>query len=174
MYDHNGLELTPAADTMNAYRLTAVDLTEKKFSAYASAKPTYKNEWSMIKIGMFKDSRDAAFVAQQFEKHYDKVTVRQMVTDKTFRDVANEFVANLEIPEWQYPAEGFTIEELLGGGYEVYKKNYVDNARDALVEAFKVSGKKIPVIAEAKKLIERVEQLYKTGITYREAAKTVI
>lgn len=174
MYDHNGLQLTPAADTMNTYRRTAVDLTTKKFNAYAASKPRFKNDFSMHPFAQFKDPRDAAFIAQEFEKLYDKVKVRQMVTDGTLREVANEFIKNTEIPEWQFPAEGFTIEELLNGGYEEYKRNYVDNAKDALVEALRVSGKKTPDLKTAKSMIEEVEALYKTGMTYRLAAKEVV
>lgn len=174
MYDHNGLQLTPAADTMNAYRRTAVNLGEKKFSAYAASRPRFKGDFSMHSIGMYKDPRDAAFVAQEFEKLYDKEKVRQMVTDGTLTEIARDFRETIEIPEWQYEPEGFTIEELLNGGYEEYKRNYVDNAKEALVEALRVAEKKTPDLKTAKKMIEEVENLKASGMTYRNAAKTVV
>lgn len=174
MYDHNGLELTPATDTMNAYRRTAVDLTAKRFTAYASAKARFKDDWTMYKIGLYKDPRDAAYVAQQFEKIYDREKCRQLVTDGLFEEVAREFRETIEIPEWQYPAEGFSIEELLNGGYEEYKMNYVDNARDALREAIKVYNKPAPALSVAKVMINKVEELYKKGMTYRLAAKQIV
>lgn len=170
-YDLNGLQLTPAADTMNTYRLTAVNLREQKFSAYAASRPSHKDEWSMHRIGLYSDPRDAAFVAQEFEKCYNKDQVRVLVKDGIFNEVAKEFRENLEIPEWQYPAEGLTIEEMLGGSYT---RNYVDNARDALVEVIKVSGAKAPPLAQTKTLMARVEELVRGGITYRMAARQVI
>ena len=174
MFDHNGLELTPAAETMNAYRLTAVDLKAKKFAGYARAKPRFKDDWSMYRIGYFSDPRDAAYVAQAFEKKFDSVKVRQMVTDGLFDEIAVEFSSSLEIPEWKYQAEGFSVEELINGGYEEYKKNYVDNAKEALVEFFKVTNTKPPTLEVAKKLIADVEKMYKTGKTYRESAKAIM
>lgn len=170
-YDLNGLQLTPAADTMNTYRLTAVNLREQKFSAYAASRPSHRNEFSMHTIGLYSDPRDAAFVAQEFEKRYNKDEVRTLVKDGLFAAVARHFRETIEIPEWQYPAEGLTIEEMLGGSYT---RNYVDNARDALVEAIKVTGAKAPPLAQAKALMARVEELVRGGITYRMAARQVI
>ena len=170
-YDMNGLQLTSVSNSLNTYRLTAVDLAQKKFSAYAASKPSHNNEWSMHHIGMYKDPRDAAYVAQEFEKLYDKVTVRQMIIDGTFSEIAREFRENIEIPEWKYPAEGLSIDDMLGGKYTT---NYVNNAREALVEAIRVAGIKTPAIQQAKIMMNRVEELVRTGITYREAARQVV
>lgn len=176
MYDRNGLQLSASNDskTLNSYRLTAVDMTHKKYNAYARAsRPKGNMQWSMFKIGnLFEDARDAAFVAQEFEKEYTQEQVRTMVTDGVFYDVAREFVENLDIPEWQYPAEGLTIEDITNDyGYKV---NRVDNAREALVEAISVFNKKTPPLKEAKVLINKVNKLYNGGLSYREAARIAL
>lgn len=173
-FDHNGLELSPVSDTMNAYRLTSVDMKEKKFSAYAALYQGPQKLFGMATIGMYKDPRDAAFVAQEFAKVYDKQKARQLVTDGLFYEIAREFRESIEIPEWQYDAEGFTIEELANGGFEEYKRNWVDNAKDALVEALKIAEKKSPDLKTAKTMIAEVEKLHKEGMTYRNAAKKVV
>lgn len=170
-YDMNGLELSPVSTSMNAYRLTAIDMTNQKYAAYAASKPSKKNEWAMHPIGLFKDPRDAAFVAQEFAKVYDKQTVRVMITDGTFWEVAREFRESIEIPEWKYPAEGLSFDEIVGGKY---KTNYVNNAKDALVEAIKVFNVKPPVLAVAKKMMSDLEEMVKGGMTYREAAKKIV
>lgn len=170
-YDLNGLQLTPVSDSKNTYRLTAVDLTAKKFCAYAASKPAHRNDWSMHTIGLYTDPRDAAFVAQEFEKLYDRVAVKQMIVDATFNEIAREFRENIEIPEWKYQAEGLSIDDMLGGKYTT---NYVDNAREALIEAIRVAGIKTPVIAKAKEMMAKVDKLVKTGITYREAARQIV
>lgn len=170
-YDQNGLELTPVSNSLNAYRLTAVDVTTQKYAAYAASKPTHKNEWSMHTIHLYKDPRDAAFVAQEFAKVYDKVAVRQMIIDGSFNQVAKEFRENLEIPEWKYQAEGLTFEDILGGKY---KTNYVNNAKDALVEALRVFNMKAPALKIATKMMAEVENLVKNGMTYRSAAAAIV
>jgi len=48
--DRNGLELTPAADTMNAYRLTSVSTSTKKFTAYAAGTRKSNQEFNMFAI----------------------------------------------------------------------------------------------------------------------------
>lgn len=174
MYDHNGLELTPMSDTMNSYKMTAVDLTKKKFIAYVRSAVRSKNEFSMFNISFHNDPRDAAFVAQEFAKKYSKEVVRSMVIDGTFKEFAKEFSENLEIPVWKYYAEGFSIEELINGGFEEYQKNYAATAKDAIVEAIKVLGKKTPDLKTAKAIIEKVENLYKTGMSYRAAANQIL
>lgn len=170
-YDLNGLELTPVSNSMNAYRLTAVDITTEKYAAYAASKPTHKNEWSMHTIHLYKDPRDAAFVAQEFAKVYDKVAVRQMIIDGSFGQTAKEFRENLEIPEWKYQAEGLSFEDILGGKY---KTNYVNNAKDALVEAMRVFNMKAPALKVASKMIAEVEKMVTTGMTYRAAAHSIV
>ena len=167
----NGLQLTPVYDSKNSYRLTAVDLTQKKFAAYAASKPPHNNVWSMHTIGMYKDPRDAAYVAQEFEKVYTKEQVRQMIVDATFTETARDFRENIEIPEWRYRAEGMSIDEMIGGNY---KTNYVDNAKDALVEAIRVHGVKAPALAIAKKMMAEVENLVRQGMTYRYAAHKIV
>lgn len=172
MYDRNGLQLSTAnAETLNSYRLTAVDLKVRKYSAYARAsRPKGNLQWSMFKVGkLFDDPRDAAYIAQEFEKQYTQDQVRTMVTDETFYDVARDFVENIEIPKWDYPAEGLLIEDILNDyGYKV---NRVDNAREALVEAINVFGLTTPPLKKGKELINTVNKYYETGMTYREAAR---
>lgn len=170
-YDLNGLQLTPVSDSLNAYRLTAVDTVNEKYSAYAASKPTHKNEWSMHTIGLYKDPRDAAHVAQEFAKLHDKVKVRQMIIDGTFTEIAREFRENIEIPEWKYPAEGLSFEDILGGKY---KTNYVNNAKDALLEAMRVFNIKAPALNIAKKMMDEVENLARQGMSYRSAAHTIV
>jgi hypothetical protein len=175
MYDRNGLQLSTAkANTLNSYRLTAVDLKNKKYAAYARAsKPKGNMQWSMFNIGnLYKDPRDAAYVAQEFEKIYNPDQVRQMVTDGVFYDVAREFVENTDIPDWQFPAEGILIEDILND--YGYKNNYVSDAKSALQEAVKVFGIKVPSLKEIPSLISQVENLYKDGCSYREAARKVM
>lgn len=170
-YDHNGLELTPVSNSLNAYRLTAVDLTTQKYSAYAASKPTHKNEWSMHTIYLYDDPRDAAFVAQEFAKIYDKVAVRQMIIDGTFSHIAKEFRENIDIPEWKYQYEGLSFDDILG---KKYKTNYVNNAKDALVEALRVFNIKTPPLKIASKMMAEVENLVAAGMNYRAAAKNVV
>lgn len=170
-YDQNGLELTPVSNSLTAYRLTAVAVTTKKYAAYAASIPPHKIGWSMHIIHLYKDPRDAAFVAQEFAKVYDKAAVRQMIDDGSFNQVAKKFCENIEIPEWKYQAEGLTIEDILGGKY---KTNYVNNVKDALVEAIRVAGVKTPPLKIATKMMADVEELVKNGFTYRIAAKTVV
>lgn len=172
MYDRNGLELTPQTNTMNSYKMTTIEVKKRKYGAYARAMETRNNEWTMYKIGYFNDPRDAAYIAQEFATHYDNAQIRQMVTDCTFDSIAQQFIANTEIPEWQYPAEGLLIEDILND-YE-YKYNHVINARDALIEAIKVFGKKTPSLTHAKSYIDKVEELYMKGNSYREAARKVV
>ena len=170
-FDRNGLELTPAADTMNAYRLTAVNTKTKKFSAYAAGTRKSNQEFNMFTIGLYDDPRDAAYVAQEFEKKVSKSQVREMVTDGTFPEFAKEFQSNIDIPEWVYPAEGMTIDEMLN---TTYKRNYVLNAREALVEAINVFKKPVPSLKAAAEMIKRVEAAVKEGMTLRTAAAKVI
>ena len=175
MYDRNGLQLSnAAAETLNTYRLTTVDLTTRKYSAYARAsRPKGQMQWSMFKIGaQFKDPRDAAFIAQEFEKVYTHDQVRQMYTDGVFYEVAREFVKNTEIPEWQYPAEGLLVEDILND--YGYKQNYVPDSKTALREAIAVFGMKPPSLKEIPILVKKVQELYDQGLTYRQAAMQVL
>lgn len=173
MYDRNGLQLSKATESLNSYYRTAVDMTVRKYAAYAQASRSKgNNEWAMFNIGLFKDPRDAAYVAQEFEKQYTKEQIRQMVTDQTFRQIANDFVENLEIPEWKYPAEGILIEDILND--YGYKMNYVNNAKEALREVISVFGITPPSLKEVQKLVDQVEEKYKSGISYREAARIVM
>lgn len=170
-FDRNGLELTPAADTLNAYRLTAVNTKIKKFTAYAAGTRKSNNEFNMFTIGLYNDPRDAAYVAQTFEKKMSKAQVREMVTDGTFAEYAKEFRSNIEIPDWVYPAEGMTIDEMLN---TTYKRNYVLDAREALVEAINVFKKPVPSLKEAAVLIKKVEAAVKEGMTLRAAAAKMV
>lgn len=171
MYDRNGLELSPIQDSLNAYKFTAVNPSIRAYSAYAQA-TRKKGIYSMVTIARFDDARDAAFVGQEFAKRYTIDEVYQMVIDKTFDDIAKDFVDNLEMPMWQYPAEGLDWDDIIGS--EGTLKNRVDNARDALVEALKVANKPTPALAQAKKMIAEVEKLYNNGMNYRSAAKNVV
>ena len=173
MYDHNGLELTPMSETMNSYKMTSVDLKRKRFCAYAQATQKHK-EFSMFSVSFHKDPRDAAFIGQEIAKKFSKDAVRSMMVDGTAKEILRGFAASLEIPEWKYQAEGFSIEELLNGGFDDYKKNYAATAKDALVEAIKLLRKKTPDLKTAKEILDKVEALYKSGLTYREAAKQVL
>ena len=170
MYDRNGLQLSQQANTLNSYRMTAVDMTTKKYVAVARAKQTTgKNQWTMFNIGLYTDPRDAAFVASEFEKRYTADQIRQMVTNGEFRDVATEFKESIEIPEWNFPAEGLLIEDILSD-YS-YKKNYVLDAKEALREVIQAFKLRPPTIDAIKDLVACVEQKYQAGKSYREAAK---
>ena len=172
MFDRNGLKLSsPERESLNTYYRTAVDLTSKTYSAVAYATAEFKNQWSMFTIGDFKDPRDAAYVAQEFFKQYDKNAVRLLAKDGDWTEVAREFRQNIEIPTWQYPAEGLSIEDILGETGRGYKNNYVSDARAALVEVIKVFELKTPDLKMAKTLINKVEEAYKGGKSYREAAR---
>lgn len=171
MFDRNGLQLSPmGTETLNTYRLTSVDLTTKKYNAYARAStPNGNKQWSMFKIGtQFKDPRDAAFIAQEFEKCYSHEQVRQMHTDGTFYEIAREFSEAQDIPEWKYPAEGLLVEDILND--YGYKQNYVSDAKSALREAIQIFKVKVPNLKEIPELVKSVEVLYEKGITYRDAA----
>jgi len=170
MYDRNGLQLTAQSNTLNSYRLTAVSLKVKKYSAYARADRTKGNlEWTMFSIGLFNDPRDAAFVAGEFEKTYTKEQIRQMINDETFRETCNEFKTGLDIPVWQFPAEGLLIHDILSD-YK-YDRNYVADAKEALREVIKTFKLQVPAMSAIAALVAKVETIYSTGKTYREAAK---
>lgn len=171
MYDRNGLQLTPVQNTLNSYKFTAVDTTARMHTAYAQATRN-RGVFSMVTIGKFKDVRDAAFVAQEFAKVYNEEQVYEMALDKTFTEVAKDFMKNLEIPEWQFPAEGLDWDDILGENG--YKQNRVEDAREALVEAIKLFGVKVPNMSHVKEMINRVNDLYNNGHSFREAAKTVL
>ena len=174
MYDRNGLQLSPVAETMNSYRLTAVDLKNRKYSAYAMAsRPKGPNQWAMFPSGtQFKDPRDAAYVAQEFEKHYSKEQVRQMHTDGVLHQVTLEFVENTEIPEWGFPAEGLLIEDILND--YGYKQNRVSSPVEALKEAIKVTGCNTPPLKKVNTLVSAVQEKYDSGFSYREAAMRTV
>ena len=175
MYDRNGLQLSTAkANTLNTYRLTAVDLNNKKYAPYARAsKPKGNLQWSVFNIGtLYKDPRDAAYIAQEFEKLYNPDQVREMVTDGVFYDVARDFVESTEIPEWQFPAEGLLIEDILNDFG--YKQNYVSDSKSALREVISVFGLKAPSLKDINGLVAKVEELYNEGASYRQAAKIVM
>lgn len=172
MYDRNGLELSPIAETKNAYKLTSVNMRLRKYNAYARSAHRNRKEFTMLNFPQkFDDPRDAAFAAQEFAKLYDKEAVRQMAVDGVFTDIARELVDNLEFPEWQFPAEGITIQDILCD--YGYTKNHVTTARDALVEVFKVFSIRPPQVKQATKMITEVEALYQSGMSLREAARKV-
>lgn len=170
-YDRNGLELSPMSDTLNAYKMTAMDTSIKKVIAYARSSHTGK-QVSIFTIGLFKDPRDAAYIAQEFAKVYTKDQVKQMVIDRTLRETAKRFIAATDIPEWKYPAEGITFEDIeCDYGY---KRNRVEDARAALVEALHIFQKKAPILKEVPALISAVKKKYEAGMSYRQAAKEVV
>jgi hypothetical protein len=173
MYDRNGLELSPVAETFNSYRLTAINMSKRKYTAYAQAsRDRGEKQWSMFNIADFDDPRDAAFVAQEFAKLYDRYQIRQMVTDGSFREVCKEFLSNLEIPEWQFPAEGLSFEDITGD--YGYRQNYVSDARQAVLEVIRMYQMPTLDLAAAKQKIAEVEKFYARGLTLREAAKFVM
>lgn len=169
MYDQNGLELSPISDAKTAYKATAANEAARNFSAIANAKHA---KFRMQVIGKFADDRDAAFVGQEFAKLYDEHAVGQMVKDGVFRDVADEFLAGLDIPVWQFPSEGMSWDEMSGD--ETYTKNRVEGAREALVEAIMVFKLTPPPLKMVATLVKKVEQMYKDGVAYRDAAKQVL
>jgi hypothetical protein len=172
-YDRNGLQLSSIAKSRNAYLHTAVDINRKKYAAYAQAsRPLGAQQWAMFPIGFFDDPRDAAFVAQSFQDKYNRDNIRQMVEDGEFNQVASDFVKNLDIPEWKYPAEGILIEDILCD--YGYKNNIVPDAKVALREVITVFELKTPPLKDVKGLIDQVEKLYKSGMTYRESARIVM
>lgn len=170
-YDRNGLELTPICNSKNSYKFTTVVPASRKYAAYAQA-VRFSGVFSMVTIGKFDDPRDAAYIGQMFSKQYDINQVYQMVIDKTFDQVAEQFIKDTEIPEWKYPAEGLDWDDILG--VKGSTKNRVDSAREALIEALKNAGKPIPVLAKAKQMIAEVEKLYNQGMSFRGAAKHVV
>lgn len=176
-YDRNGLQLSPVKHSMNAYRLTSVDVTNKKFDAYINVVWDDPSRYKMHEIGSYKDPRDAAYVAQEFEKiHFSdersKSYVKDLINEGKFAAFAREFRQSIEIPEWQYPAEGLDMEDITND--YGYKQNRVEDARQALIECIKVFNLTPPPLNQAKNLIAKVEGLYKKGKGYREAAKLVM
>jgi len=175
MYDRNGLELSPVAESNNAYKLTSLCVRTQMFNAYARSAYGTSNrdkEFTMCNFARFKDPRDAAHAAQEFSKQYDKYAILSMVTDGTFREIAGEFAKDLDYPEWKYPAEGMTIQDILGeSGYKI---NRVCDSRAALVEAFQVLACKPPAAAWTKVMIDQVDVLYEAGLDYRTAARQVV
>lgn len=171
MYDKNGLALTPMGDSKNSYLYTAMIMGTRKVSAYARVRKEKGVNFLMASIGMFDDPRDAAFIAQEFAKAYNVDQTTQMKVDGTFREISKEFIKNTEIPEWQFPAEGLTFEELEGEGADGYMFNYVNNAKDALREVVQMFKLKAPAVKAIPALITKVEELVKGGETYRAAAR---
>lgn len=171
MYDRNGLELSPIQTSLNAYKFTAVNVHSRNYTAYAQATRN-KGIYSMVTIAKFDDARNAAFVGQEFAKKFTEAQVYEMVIDKMFETIAADFVESLDIPVWQFPAEGLDWDDITGNDGTV--KNRVDNSREALVEALKIAGKPTPALAKAKQLIAEVDKLYNQGMSFREAAKEVV
>jgi len=64
-----------------------------------------------------------------------------------------------------------TIDEMLN---TTYKRNYVLDAREALVEAINVFKKPVPSLKDAAVMIKKVEAAVKEGMTLRAAAAKVI
>lgn len=168
--DRNGLELSPNQESLNAYRLTSVNTKGKYYSANAYSNPDRRLTYAMHLIKNCKDPRDAAFIAQEFEKHYSRDVVTDMVLSGDFKQAVEEFLSNLEIPEWKYPAEGLTFEEMeCDWGY---KKNYVTDAREALIEAFSIFGvKKFPLNTIPIFIAELESRVFDGSKTYRTAAR---
>jgi hypothetical protein len=174
MYDRNGLKLAAShGDTLNSYYKTSVDTYAKSYKALAYATRTKgNNQWAMFEIGGYDDPRDAAYAASIFEAEYSRETVRSLVSDGGFKEVAIEFRKKLEIPEWKYPAEGLLIEDILGENS--YKTNHVSDARAALLEIIKLKKLPAPNLKKAKEMIDAVQAEYEKGVTYREAARMVM
>lgn len=175
-YDFNGLPLTQSvkADSLAAYLHTAMVMKIRKISAYAPIFPNAQMKFGMVKIGLFEDPRDAAYVAMEFNKQYTKDQATQMVVDGTFNEIAKEFVENLEIPEWQHPAEGLSFDEIEGIPAD-YAMIYSTSAKDAINKVLKEKGLATPKLDEAKKLIEQVEKMHQeTGVSYDLIARKVI
>jgi hypothetical protein len=170
MEDRNGLTLSPVGETLNAYYLAHINMANKSFSASAQA-TEYRNNTS-ASIGNYKDPRDAAYVAQQFQESYSPEIVRTMLHDNMFRDTVASFLEYTDIPKWKYPAEGLDMDDLTGD--HKYTKNYAPNAREALVEAIAVYDIAPPPLTEVKSLIDKVEKLYRDeDLTYRQAAAKI-
>lgn len=168
MFDFNGLPLTQSvkADSLAAYLHTTMNMKIRKFGAYAPIFPNVQMKFSMASIGMFEDARDAAYVAMEFNAAYSKEQSTQMIIDGTFKEVAKEFIENLEIPEWKYPAEGLTFDEIEGLPAD-YKMIYSTSAKDAISKILKEFGLPVPKIEIAKKMISEVEKLHAdTGVSY--------
>ena len=168
MYDFNGLPLTQSvkANSLAAYLHTAMNMKIRKISAYAPIFPNVQMKFAMVKIGLFEDPRDAAYVAMEFNKQYTKDQATQMVVDGTFNEIAKEFVENLEIPEWQHPAEGLSFDEIEGIPAD-YAMIYSTSAKDAINKVLKEKGLPVPKIEIAKKMISEVEKLHAdTGVSY--------
>lgn len=173
MYDQNGLELSPISErAKTAYKNTAANERARTFSAIANANGA---KFRMRTIKRYKDDRDAAFVGQEFAKLYDEHAVGQMIRDCTFDEVVGEFLAGLEIPEWQFPSEGMTFDEMAGD--ETYEKNRVENMELALKEALKMflpDECPLPKLFKAQQMWHAANELYAGGMSRREAAKTVV
>lgn len=172
MYDRNGLELTPKANTMNSYKYTAVDLTAKKFTAYARATQKHSKEWNIFRIGNFKDPRDAAYIGQKFADEHTKEYVRTLHTDGEWAEYAALWISEQDIPEWKYEAEGMTIDDITGEN--TYKINRVDDAKEALREWISMKGIKVPPLNMVNNLIQSVNQLYQNGKSYRQAVRELL
>ena len=171
MYDRNGLALSPVATSNNAYVFTSLNIRQRKFNAYARMAGARK-EFTMLNFGAFNDPRDAAHIAQEFNKAYCKDQIRQMYVDDTFQEIAKEFINNTEIPDWKYPAEGLTVADIeCDYGYT---DNWVAGPREALVEVIKVFGIKPPPLNEAKVLVQKVSQLVASGMSLRQAARQAV
>jgi hypothetical protein len=178
MYDRNGLELSPMQESMNSYKFTAVNPKARKFTAYAQAdrkSAVAHGIYTMVTIARYEDARDAAYVAQTFAKLYNPTQVFEMVRDDILKDVVADFLAELEIPEWQYPAEGLDWDDILGfeSGESRYKQNHVSDARGALIEAIDALKRKAPLASNVPGMIAFVDGLYNQGRSYREAAHLV-
>jgi hypothetical protein len=174
-YDFNGLPLSPVTDSANsnnAYLYAHMDWNNHK---YVAKTPIILNNVTRTPhafLGSYDDARDAAFVAMTFAETYSKDAATAMYMDGTFRDVVDEFLANLEIPEWKYPSEQITFAEFENAKEEGYTTNRVEGAREAILEILKIKNLKAPNLTEAKALIAKVEAMVKAGThNYRQAAK---
>ena len=168
MQDRNNLELSKVQKGLNAYRFSYVHKVRKSFMASAYASFVAHSKTSTFDIMHYDDSRDAAYVGQTFMQEYDPETVRALYESGDLGPTVREFLSTVEIPVWEFPAEGYTKADLTEGMN--YEKNRVEGAIDSLREVFKALEMKAPPLKEIPALIATCEALYAEGFSWRAAA----
>jgi len=175
-YDLNGLELSEQINnTLSAYKHVAYDLTSRKYIPITHRHQRGKS-FNMLSIhhGM-NTPLEAAFVAQRFNEEHDRDFVESLSVDGKFREYVKQFIADLEIPEFKYPPEGYLIEDYLNDYRLVEAKQArCDDAKSALAYIIKQNELPVPPLKQVSKFVKKVETAYEGLNNWITAAEAVM
>lgn len=174
--DRNGLFLSArAGKTVNTYYLTALDRMLLKWQAYTRLSKLNNTEMTLRSVGFYDDPRDAAYVAQAWQRKFSGDDVRKMVENDTFAEETRKFRDNLKIPKWMFPAEGMSAAEIVY--YEAATKAAKEFPSEDPKQCLRIALKMfmagyVPPLAIVNFLFKEMKE--ETTLSTWEAAKKVI